>query len=256
MVGAAREVSWIRLELSGGISIERDATFLEFSELIGNGTQSGLDLSDRFTGSWRGRGVDLSLAQDGTAVTGCYDGDSPLSGTVDGVVLRALGANPVGIRSQFILIVGEDGAVRGLRSTNGAPFRIYDGAAAAASSCSEPAAPALGCGATIHGIGFGYDSDVIRPQSAPLVAALHESLAGVEASRIEIRGHSSSEGSDSYNLDLSQRRAQSVVNALAALGLDAGKMTALGRGEAEPIASNEDEAGRSLNRRVEVICGG
>lgn len=249
-------VRWVKVELAGGLSIERDATFFEFSELIGNGAQDEVALSDRFTGSWKGRGVDITLQQDGATVSGCYDKTGTLTGTVDGAVLTALGQTQSGIGSQFVLLVDEEGALRGLSSTNGAPFRIYAGEPASASSCAKPKAPVLGCGAILHGIGFDYDSDKIRPQSRPLIEALADALRGVDAARIEIVGHSSSEGSEAYNLDLSQRRAQSVVAALAGLGLDAGRLGASGRGEAEPIASNVDEAGRALNRRVEVHCSG
>lgn len=85
---------------------------------------------------------------------------------------------------------------------------------------------------------------------------MFESLSAETSANITIIGHSSSEGADDYNRDLSQRRAASVVAALASRGLEAGRMSADGRGEDEPIASNDDEAGRSLNRRVEVMCSG
>ena len=107
----------------------------------------------------------------------------------------------------------------------------------------------------IHGIRFDYDSAAIRPESDDVLAALFEGLAADDAASILIRGHTSSEGSDQYNLDLSARRAQSVVDDLIERGLDAGRVRAVGVGEGEPIASNNDEAGRSVNRRVEIECG-
>ena len=250
------EVLWVQLRLTGGIDVQVDNTFFEFSELIGNGMQQAPVLSDRFSGVWEGRGVDIELAQDGASVTGCYDGMHELAGTVDGNVLRALGADSAGIESQFILIATADGAVRGLRSSNGAPFQPYDGETSGAGPACLPAEPpTLGCGAVVHGIGFDFDSDVIRPSAEPLVAALYEGLRHETSATIQIVGHSSSEGAADYNRDLSQRRAASVVAALVALGLDAAQVSAVGRGEDEPIASNDDEAGRSLNRRVEVTCG-
>ncbi|CAN0602472.1 unnamed protein product, partial [Ectocarpus sp. 12 AP-2014] len=85
---------------------------------------------------------------------------------------------------------------------------------------------------------------------------LYAGLAGEGAAQIQIIGHSSSEGADDYNRDLSQRRAASVADALVARGLDVGRTAAVGKGEDEPIASNDDEAGRSLNRRVEISCSG
>mgnify|MGYP001553738295 FL=1 len=250
-------VQWVILRLEGGLDIQTDATFFEFSEIIGNGQQEAVAPSARFTGVWDGRGVDIELAQDGVTVTGCYDDTGLLTGTVDGTALRALGANDAGIPSQFVLIVDPAGDLRGVRSTNGAPFRVYDGAPSTGGpDCAEPAEPTgLGCGDTVYGIGFDFDSDVIRPGSAPVLDDLFAGLAGDPATEIRIIGHSSSEGAADYNRDLSQRRAASVVAALVARGLDAGRMTALGRGEDDPIASNDDEAGRSLNRRVEISCG-
>lgn len=251
------KVQWVRLRLQGGIDVQVDKTFFEFSELIGTGTQDPAELSDRFDGVWSGRGVKLELKQDGATVSGCYDGNARLTGTVDGSVLRAIGANDAGIPSQFVLIAGADGAMRGLRSTNGAPFKPYNGdASGKPPKCLAPEAPKLGCGSVVHGIRFDFDSAAIRPSSQTLLADLYEGLAQSGASQITIVGHSSSEGAEDYNRDLSERRAQSVVAALAGLGLDAGSMSAAGRGEDEPIASNDDEAGRSLNRRVEIQCSG
>ena len=69
-----------------------------------------------------------------------------------------------------------------------------------------------------------------------------------------IEGHTSSEGNEQYNQELSARRAQSVVEDLVRRGIDVARITTVGKGELEPIASNNDEAGRSLNRRVDVEC--
>jgi OmpA-OmpF porin, OOP family len=71
---------------------------------------------------------------------------------------------------------------------------------------------------------------------------------------IVIEGQSASEGSDAYNQDLSERRARAVVDDLVQRGLPAPRVRAEGVGETRPIASNTDESGRSLNRRVEVCC--
>lgn len=257
MADAPPPVSWVRLRLSGGIDVQVDASFFEFSEIVGTGTQEAAPLSQGFTGVWSGRGVKLELEQTGATVKGCYDGNARLTGTVDGNVLRALGQNDAGIPSQFILIATADGAMRGLRSSNGAPFKPYDGEASGkAPTCLAPEPPRLGCGSVIHGIQFDYDSAAIRPASAAVLADLSAGLAAESVASIQIIGHSSSEGADDYNRDLSERRARSVVEALAGLGVDASRMSAAGKGEAEPIASNADEAGRSLNRRVEVRCAG
>ena len=201
----------------------------------------------------------ITLVQDGAVVRGCYDEGSPLEGTVTGNILKAKGIG-VGdeVVSLFILGVAGEGEVRGVRSTNGAPFAMYAGAPAANRrvECVEASEPVLGCGSVIHGITFAFDSAVLRPESGPLLEKLADGLASDPTARISIEGHTSSEGEEGYNQDLSERRAQAVVNELVARGIDAGRLSATGHGELRPMASNRDENGRAMNRRVEVLCGG
>lgn len=68
---------------------------------------------------------------------------------------------------------------------------------------------------------------------------------------IKIYGYTDSKGSDEYNLTLSEKRSLVVKQYLISKGLDGGRFTSVGMGEAEPIAENETDAGRSQNRRVE-----
>ena len=86
-------VSWVKVRLSGGINTTPAPTFLEFSEIIGNGVQEAARLVDHFTGAWRGTGVEIELKQDGAVVAGCYDINGRLNGTVSGNILRATGVN-------------------------------------------------------------------------------------------------------------------------------------------------------------------
>lgn len=71
--------------------------------------------------------------------------------------------------------------------------------------------------------------------------------------KIVVEGHTDSVGSDQNNLQLSQRRAEAVRAHLVSRGIDAGKITAVGIGEARPVASNDNPEGRANNRRVELI---
>ena len=258
-IAATPPVRWVKLILSNGIDVQREKMFLEFSEIIGNGTQEPQVLADGFAGGWSGRGVAMLLQQDGALVSGCYDrGTGDLAGSVSGRILRATGADRTnGVGSAFIAVLGDNGAMRGLRSTNGAPFRLFEAERTnqiAPMACADSKPPRLGCGSVIHGINFDFDSAVIRPESLPILDQLHAGLTADHASRIVIEGHTSSEGSDAYNQGLSERRAAAVRDELVGRGLDAKMLASTGIGEGRPIATNDDESGRSLNRRVEVHC--
>ncbi|HYD46965.1 MAG TPA: OmpA family protein, partial [Terriglobales bacterium] len=255
-IAEKRPVRWIKLRLSGGLALAAPKMTIEFSEIIGNGEQQSPVLADNFNGSWRGKGVQVDLQQHGAVVSGCYDDSGELSGTVTGNILYATGIDRRDkVPSSFILSVAAEGALLGLRSTNQAPFKMYAAPSAKdqAAICPKPPEPKLGCGSIIHGIRFAYDSAEIQPSSEPVLAELYHGLAASTAG-IVIAGHTSSEGSDGYNQSLSERRAQAVVADLTRRGIAASRLSATGYGEKQPIAANDDENGRSLNRRVEVQC--
>lgn len=71
-------------------------------------------------------------------------------------------------------------------------------------------------------------------------------------SLIDVYGHTDSTGSDSYNMDLSKRRADAVARYLISQGVNSARIQTQGMGESYPIADNTTEEGRALNRRVEI----
>ena len=100
---------------------------------------------------------------------------------------------------------------------------------------------------------FATDSAVLRPDLQADLYAVARNLNAYPNSRIEVIGHTDSTGSSSYNLGLSTRRANAVAAVLMQSGVAPGRIDAIGRGEAQPVASNLNEAGRAQNRRVEII---
>lgn len=90
------------------------------------------------------------------------------------------------------------------------------------------------------------------PTSYPELDRLAEVMKRKPGIRIEISGHTDNVGSESFNKDLSQRRARGVVDYLAGKGIDKNRLEAVGKAFSEPIASNKTEEGRSKNRRVEA----
>ena len=102
------------------------------------------------------------------------------------------------------------------------------------------------------GILFDVDRADLKYDSKSELARLSTILNKYEDTHIMLAGHTDSTGAAEYNMELSQRRANSVANYLASQNVDSGRFDARGFGYDEPIASNDTAAGRALNRRVEV----
>lgn len=106
----------------------------------------------------------------------------------------------------------------------------------------------------INNVFFDYDKDALKNESFAELNRLVELLSNEYKNyNVEILGHTDSQGSDSYNITLSQKRAESVMKYLVSKGCSQSRMNAKGYGETKPIASNNTEPGRALNRRVEFM---
>ncbi|HEY7236124.1 MAG TPA: OmpA family protein [Gemmatimonadaceae bacterium] len=102
------------------------------------------------------------------------------------------------------------------------------------------------------GLLFDFDSDQLRDASRVNLDNLAKSLSSFGDSKLLLVGHTDNTGTDSYNLDLSRRRASAVGSYLIARGVPSARIETAGRGESEPIAPNDTDADRQKNRRVEV----
>jgi outer membrane protein OmpA-like peptidoglycan-associated protein len=103
-----------------------------------------------------------------------------------------------------------------------------------------------------EGLLFAFDSDQLTPMASDNLRKFAASLQKYPNTRTLIVGHTDSQGSDAYNMGLSERRAAAAANFITAEGVDRARISTVGRGETEPIATNDTDDGRRQNRRVEI----
>ncbi len=109
----------------------------------------------------------------------------------------------------------------------------------------------VGLTVRLKNIYFDFDKTTLKSESFVELNKVVDFLKQNATVEIEISGHTDSKGSDTYNETLSQGRSQAVVDYLIGQGIDTGRLTAHGYGESKPIDTNDTEAGRANNRRVE-----
>lgn len=102
-------------------------------------------------------------------------------------------------------------------------------------------------------VSFDFGSAALKPAFLPTLDKVGGVLQRYDRSIVHVVGHTDSVGSEAYNQRLSEQRAQSVVDYLVSTGVSRERLRAEGRGEMEPRDSNATEAGRQLNRRVELF---
>jgi outer membrane protein OmpA-like peptidoglycan-associated protein len=109
---------------------------------------------------------------------------------------------------------------------------------------------------TLGDVLFDTGKAQLNPGAARKLDQLAQFLADHPERRVQIDGFTDSVGTESYNQDLSQRRADAVKSALVTRGIDPTRIESQGYGKGFPVADNADSGGRQLNRRVEVVIGG
>ena len=205
----------------------------------------------------------LALA---TALTGCttdpYTGQPKLSNTVGGAGIGAgLGAGA------GYLIGRAAGIDAGRAALVGAGIGVLSGGAVGAYMDDQEAklrAQLQGTGVSVTRAGdriilnmpsnitFPTDQASILPAFYPTLNSVALVLQEYDRSIVNVYGHTDSQGSDAYNLQLSQERAGSVSDYLASQGVNPRRLNTQGFGESQPVATNATEAGRAQNRRVEI----
>jgi outer membrane protein OmpA-like peptidoglycan-associated protein len=102
-------------------------------------------------------------------------------------------------------------------------------------------------------VNFDTGKAMIKPESGPIIEQIASLLKDNEDLNLSVEGHTDNVGTPQSNKTLSEERAKAVVAAVVELGIDAGRLTAVGWGQEKPIADNRTEDGRAKNRRVEIV---
>ncbi|MFP4350497.1 MAG: OmpA family protein [Thermodesulfobacteriota bacterium] len=106
---------------------------------------------------------------------------------------------------------------------------------------------------TLRGdVTFDTDSATVKPGLYSEIERIAQVMVQYPQTRILVEGYTDSQGTDSYNQQLSERRAESVKNLLVDQGVDSSRIQAVGYGEAQPVATNATAVGKARNRRVEI----
>ena len=177
---------------------------------------------------------------------------------MNGAIARAVGDDTQKRSpSAFIFVADEDGTIQASVSVNNSRFGARTAVVdpdVTTTPCSEAPPEPMACGANVY-VNFDVNSAKILPESEQVLSDVYGRLVAEGAGQVSIEGHTSTEGTDDYNQDLSERRAQAVVDDLVARGFDAASISAVGKGESEPLISpDRDESARTINRRVEIKC--
>lgn len=259
---------WVRLTVQAN---HGSADYIELMDFRATGRQLTRTPVSNISGTYDTNYGLFHVRQEGTSVSGCYEHDSGvLSGGVEGRVLKFTWRE--GERGQqqgpAIMVISPDGKeLLGLwweNNASGPPSGVWNGkkvgdevggcphwSGGAAEQITQDLA---GSGRSrIYGINFDTDSAVIKAESKPTLDKIVSVLKANPGWKMTVEGHTDSTGGAAHNQALSEQRARAVVASLAAAGIEAARLRAVGFGASKPVASNDTELGRSQNRRVELV---
>lgn len=110
------------------------------------------------------------------------------------------------------------------------------------------------CRVTLLGVLFDFDKATLKPESDAVLARARAAILATAGVPLEVQGHTDAVGNDAYNQKPSEARARAVLDWLVAKGVPAAQLTSSGYGKSRPVADNDTDKGRALNRRVELAC--
>ncbi len=163
--------------------------------------------------------------------------DTDSDGLVDGEEIKIYRTNPLNFDTDGGSVDDKEEVDRGTDPNNPADDKV-----------KKVLAPVV-----LEGLTFPSGTSDVSPESEKALMEVFNTLTSYPNITVELRGYTDNTGSASANLDLSQRRANSVKNWLVNKGIDPTRIRAIGFGEANPIADNNTNEGRRLNRRIEFV---
>lgn len=193
-----------------------------------------IDANDKCPNTPAGRKVDANGCELDSDGDGVVDAVDRCPNTPAGRTVNAVGCE---------LDSDNDGIVDALDKCPTVYAKTADG-------CPEAAPKTL----VLEGVTFANNQATLLPESFKTLDEAAATLKEWGDVRVEVAGHTDSVGRDSYNLALSQRRAESVRQYLVDKGVAANRLFARGYGETRPVADNATESGRAQNRRVELVA--
>jgi outer membrane protein OmpA-like peptidoglycan-associated protein len=237
--------------------------YSELAEVDLFGARVGRVPTPNIAGTYQLNSFATRIVQDGDRIDGCYDshgGPAYLWGTISGHVVEAT-YDEQGTRGAATFQV-RNGLTGVWFHANGSLANTWSGPRIADSS-TNPACklqPQRHIGerlehdgkVVLYGIRFAVDSATPLPESTADLENLAAALAAKPTLRVEIAGHTDASAGDTYNNDLSERRARAIIAWLAGKGIATARLVAKGYGRSRPVADNTTAQGRALNRRVEV----
>ena len=133
-----------------------------------------------------------------------------------------------------------------------AESKAREARAQAIENCKPKPRPVVVEVISLKGVNFKYNSADLTTASMAILDNVTATLTRRSDINVEIAAHTDSDGAEAYNLELSDRRAASVMAYLISHGIDGNRMTSRGYGETQPVASNTTDEGKAQNRRVEL----
>jgi outer membrane protein OmpA-like peptidoglycan-associated protein len=209
-----------------------------------------------------GKSYLMHITKQGVNIQGCYDyQEGEISGQIDGRTLLLTWQQGPGVGGATTMVVTSDGSfINGLWYRNGALGGNWFGEKVSSekAKCSERKFSSLGQKlneqdkVVVYGLYFDTSSASLNSKSETMLNSILSVLRDDPALKISITGHTDADGSNELNQALSTKRAESVVLWLVNKGVSMSRLSAFGRGQSEPVASNDTRQGKALNRRVEI----